>query len=69
MQEEKNKLLALKLEKEKDGPTSGYIKKRTRRAPTTCKDEEVCIVDLVLQDIRRGSFKLKSVKSQEEKRI
>lgn len=66
MQEEKNQMLATKLEKEKDNPS---IKMRARRSMAP-KDEEVCIVDLVLQDIKKGSFNLKRVKClQDEKYI
>lgn len=66
VQEEKNQMLAAKLEKEKDSPST---KIRARRSMVP-KDEEVCIVDLVLQDIKKGSFNLKSVKSmQDEKYI
>lgn len=65
LQEEKNKLLAMKMEKEKDSPT---VKKRVR-GQIPPKDEELCIVDLVLQDIRRGSFNLRSVKPVGEKQI
>ncbi|XP_060869000.1 inverted formin-2-like isoform X2 [Metopolophium dirhodum] len=65
IQEEKNKILAAKLEKEKDVPNV----KRRARGSMVPKDEEVCIVDLVLRDIRRGSFNLRSVKSEGEKHI
>jgi len=65
IQEENNKILASKLDMEKDVPN---VKKRARgsRVP---KDEEVCIVELVLRDIRRGSFNLKSIKSEGEKHL
>ncbi|CAI6345454.1 unnamed protein product [Macrosiphum euphorbiae] len=65
IQEENNKILASKLDMEKDVPN---VKRRARgsRVP---KDEEVCIVELVLRDIRRGSFNLKSIKSEGEKQI
>jgi len=65
IQEEKNKILAAKLEKEKDVPNV----KRRARGSMVPKDEEVSIVDLVLRDIRRGSFNLRSVKSEGEKHI
>lgn len=66
IQEEKNQMLAKKLEKEKDSPDT---KRRVRKVPAASKDDDVCIVDLVLQDIKRGSFNLRSVKSQNEKHI
>jgi len=53
------------MEKEKDVPNV----KRRARGSMVPKDEEVCIVDLVLRDIRRGSFNLRSVKSEGEKHI
>ncbi|XP_025208369.1 inverted formin-2-like isoform X2 [Melanaphis sacchari] len=65
IQEKKNKTLAAELEKEKDIPN---VKKRARGSMIP-KDEEVCIVDLVLRDIRRGSFNLRSVKPESEKHI
>ncbi|KAE9526798.1 hypothetical protein AGLY_013446 [Aphis glycines] len=66
IQEEKNKTLAVELEKEKDVPN---VVKRRGRGSMIPKDEDVCIVDLVLRDIRRGSFNLRSVKSEGEKHI
>lgn len=63
MQEEKNVKLALQLEK---GDSSPIVQKRSC-GPMVSKDE--CIVDLVLQEIKRGSFNLKSVKCNEEKHI
>jgi hypothetical protein len=57
-------MLATKLEKEKVNPS---IKVQARRSMVP-KDEEVCIVDLVLQDIKRGSFNLKRVKCLEDEK-
>ncbi|XP_060839430.1 inverted formin-2-like isoform X3 [Rhopalosiphum padi] len=65
IQEEKNKTLAAELEKEKDVPNM----KRRARGSMIPKDEDVCIVDLVLRDIKRGSFNLRSVKAEGEKHI
>lgn len=69
IQEEKNKMLAAKIENEKACPDH-ELKKRAARGPKPePRDEDVCMVDLVLRDIRRGSFNLRRVKCQDEKRI
>jgi len=65
IQEEKNIILAAKLENEKDVPNV----KRRARGSIVPKNEEVYIVDLVLQDIKKGSFNLRSIKSEGEKHI
>ncbi|XP_050537828.1 inverted formin-2-like isoform X43 [Daktulosphaira vitifoliae] len=56
-QEEKNQKLALQIEKDKLSGT-----RRVKAPAIKQREEDVCIVDLVLQDIRRGSFHLKSIK-------
>lgn len=60
IQEEKNHMVAMKLEKEKDNP-------RTLKSLPP-KEKDVCLVNLLMRDIKKGSFNLKSVKQKDDLR-